>query len=208
MKNVLLIGDSIRLGYEERVRELLGPNVTVYTPGENNRFAKYALWGIWDWMEKFGMPKIHVAQFNAGIWDMHRCTRDGKLFTGLDDYAKDIRRLAAELQVYSEKVMFATTIPGGRGLDRRAQNNVLVEPLNGFTKIFLPAATDEWNAGVCAYNQRAVEEMADMEIPVNDFYSEVILDTDLYIGEDGIHPTEDGYELLAQLTAKKIEAML
>lgn len=29
MKNVMLIGDSIRLGYEGRVRELLGSDVTV-----------------------------------------------------------------------------------------------------------------------------------------------------------------------------------
>ena len=46
MKNVLLIGDSIRLGYQKRVGELLGPNVKIYAPEENCRFAKYALWGI------------------------------------------------------------------------------------------------------------------------------------------------------------------
>lgn len=43
MKNVMLIGDSIRLGYEGRVRELLGSDVTVFSPGENCRFTKFTL---------------------------------------------------------------------------------------------------------------------------------------------------------------------
>lgn len=46
MKNVLLIGDSIRLGYQGRVAELLGDDVKVYSPDENCRYTKFTLWGM------------------------------------------------------------------------------------------------------------------------------------------------------------------
>lgn len=208
MKHVLLVGDSIRRGYEKRVEELLGPHVQVFAPNENTRFTKYALWGLWDWMERFGMPHIHAAQFNAGIWDLHRCTRDRTRFTSIDDYAKDIRRLGQEIQVYSERVIFANTIPGGKALNDAAAINALIDTTATFSKTFLCAPMEEWNADVRAYNQRAEAEMADLGIEINDFYSAIIEDTDRYISEDGCHPTPEGYELLARLTAEAIEAML
>ena len=34
MKNIILIGDSIRLGYQGRVAELLGDGVQIFAPGE------------------------------------------------------------------------------------------------------------------------------------------------------------------------------
>lgn len=208
MKHVLLVGDSIRRGYESRVEELLGPHVKVFAPNENTRFTKYALWGMWDWMERFGVPHIHVAQFNAGIWDLHRCTRDRRRFTEIDDYAKDIRRLGAELQQYSEQVIFANTIPGGKTLDEAAAINALIDTNEAFSKTFLCAPQKEWNADVCAYNRRAETEMVDLGIPVNDMYSAVIADTDRYISSDGIHPTPEGYELLARITVQKIQEYL
>lgn len=47
MKNVLLIGDSIRMMYQSRVAQLLGYGVRVYAPDENCRYTKYALWGMY-----------------------------------------------------------------------------------------------------------------------------------------------------------------
>ena len=49
MKNVLLVGDSIRLMYQARTAELLGDGVRVFAPDENCRFTKYALWGMYSW---------------------------------------------------------------------------------------------------------------------------------------------------------------
>ena len=53
MKNVVLIGDSIRLGYEKEVRELLGDDVQVFSPKENCRYTKFTLWGMFSWMESW-----------------------------------------------------------------------------------------------------------------------------------------------------------
>ena len=43
MKNVLLVGDSIRAGYDKSVRESLKNIANVYFPEENCRFASYVL---------------------------------------------------------------------------------------------------------------------------------------------------------------------
>ena len=118
MKNVMLIGDSIRLGYEGRVRELLGSDVTVFSPGENCRFTKFTLWGMFSWMEEWGNPHIDVIHWNTGIWDLHRCTADGENFTLLDEFVDTNRRLAIQMESYSENLIWATITPGGRGADK------------------------------------------------------------------------------------------
>ena len=43
MKNILLIGDSIRIGYDKSVRDTLKDIANVYFPDENCRFASYVL---------------------------------------------------------------------------------------------------------------------------------------------------------------------
>ena len=60
MKNVLLIGDSIRLGYQQQVAELLEDDIHIYAPEENCRFTKYCLWGMHAWMEAWGNPHIDL----------------------------------------------------------------------------------------------------------------------------------------------------
>ncbi len=208
MKNVLLIGDSIRLGYQERVRELLGPDVTVYAPESNCEFAKFALWNLFSWMGSFGMPHIDVAHFNAGIWDLHRCTRDGERFTAIDDYARDIARLGRELRYYADRVIFAKTIPGGKQLDQRVLPRGQIFTDDTFREFRICAPSAEWNADVDAYNRRAEAEMGKLGIEVSDLYTPILADTDRYICDDGIHCTPEGYELLAGLTTARIRAAL
>ena len=43
MKNLLLIGDSIRMGYDRSVKRTLEGKVNVFFPQENCRFASYVL---------------------------------------------------------------------------------------------------------------------------------------------------------------------
>lgn len=43
MKNLLLIGDSIRMGYDKAVKKTLEGKANVIFPEENCRFASYVL---------------------------------------------------------------------------------------------------------------------------------------------------------------------
>lgn len=210
MKNVYLIGDSIRIGYEPKLRELLGDDVTVYSPAENCRFTKFALWGAHWWWEAEGCPHIDVAHFNAGIWDLHRCVGKGgdEIFTSVEDYVRDIGRLATTLSGIADKVIFANIIPGGVGLDEMKKINALENTDSGFTKVCLTAAEREWNEDVVRYNAAVEAEMARLGVPVNDLYSVIAPDTATFIGPDGIHPTQAGYDALAAKCADTIKKYL
>ena len=50
MKNLLLLGDSIRVGYCEFVKDMLKDEVEVFFPPENCRFAQYVLRNFGDWL--------------------------------------------------------------------------------------------------------------------------------------------------------------
>ena len=46
---VLLLGDSIRMGYCECVKELMQGQAEVFYPTDNGRFLQYTLRGLQDW---------------------------------------------------------------------------------------------------------------------------------------------------------------
>ena len=70
MKKVLLLGDSIRMGYDDYVKELLdGKCEVIYDPDDNGRFAAYTLWQANQMFKKYG--KFDVVHWNNGYWDMN-----------------------------------------------------------------------------------------------------------------------------------------
>ena len=90
MKKVVLIGDSIRLiGYGGPVAERLSPELEVWQPDDNCRFAQYTLRGLWDICHLFG---------------------DGE-FTPIDEYVSTMLRIARILKSRAKTVIFATTTP-------------------------------------------------------------------------------------------------
>jgi lysophospholipase L1-like esterase len=70
MKNLLLIGDSIRMGYDSYVQEKLQGRVNVYFPEENCRFAQYTLRALSNWKSELALPEIHTVHLNNGLWDV------------------------------------------------------------------------------------------------------------------------------------------
>ena len=67
MKNLLLLGDSIRVGYCNMVKEMLDGKANVFFPEENCRFAQYTLRDLQRWIVNF--PEIDVVHWNNGLWD-------------------------------------------------------------------------------------------------------------------------------------------
>lgn len=207
MKNVLLIGDSMRLQYQQRVAELLGDDVHVYAPEENCRFTKYALWGMFFWMMGWGNPKIDVVHWNTGIWDLHRCTADGKVFTPLDEYLQCNDRLAIQMESYTKNLIWATMTPGGRQLDEQTKTNYVLTQ-KGEPQFFLCDYTDVWNADIRRYNEACAKMLSARGVKINDLYSVIAADPDRYLAEDGIHAGPEGVEALAVQVADNIRSML
>ena len=70
MKNLLLLGDSIRMGYDSFVQEKLAGRMNVYFPEDNGRFVQYTLRALSDWKGKLSLPEIDVVHWNNGLWDV------------------------------------------------------------------------------------------------------------------------------------------
>ena len=208
MKTVFLVGDSIRIGYQDRVRDLLGEDYTVYTVDENCRYTKFTLWGMFSWTEGLGIQHFDLIHWNTGIWDLHRAPADGEIFTSLEDYVKENKRLYIQMKSYSDNLVWATSIPGGRQLDDQVKSNALINTDATHPKVFLCADQKTWNNDVQRYNEAARKMYESNGVAINDLYAAVAGNTDLYISEDGIHPTPAGYEVLAQQTAAIIRQRL
>ena len=159
------------------------------------------------WMSDWGDPKIDVVHWNTGIWDLHRCTADGEVFTPLYEYLEVNRRLAIQMESYTDRLIWATSIPGGRQLDEQKRTHYLTEE-QGKPSIFLCDAMDVWNADIRRYNDECAKMLRGRGIVINDLFSVIDGRTDELLSDDGIHPNGDGYELLAQKVAAEIKALL
>lgn len=151
MKNVLLIGDSIRMGYDKAVRKSLEPYAAVYFPEENCRFAAYLLRYIHGYKKLIPEGTVDVIHWNAGLWDCLRILGEDP-HTPLDIYAYYIERLCIRIKkVFPEaKVIFATS------------TSVLSEKMGENFK--------RYNEEIEEYNRCAIEIVKKYGFTVNDLY--------------------------------------
>lgn len=112
MKNILLLGDSIRIGYDKSVKETLEGYANVYFPAENCRFAAYVLRTVIDWITQCGLKgeEYDVVHWNAGLWDSLRLFGED-VQTPIDIYAYYIDRVCIRLKKLfpNAKLIFATS---------------------------------------------------------------------------------------------------
>ncbi len=107
MKNVLLIGDSIRMGYDKAVKQTLEGIAGVYFPEENCRFASYVLRYLGDY-RNLVPDGADVLHWNAGLWDCLRMYGE-EPHTPVDVYAYYIDRICQRIGklMPDTKVIFA-----------------------------------------------------------------------------------------------------
>jgi len=190
MKKVLLLGDSIRLGYCPYVREDLKDIAEVVFPEENCRFTQYTYIQLKNWMALVDDPKtIDVIHWNNGHWDVSHWDGAEESLNTPELYAQMLERIYKRLVGYcpNAKVIFATTTP--------------MNP-NG-----VQGANVRTTPEVIRYNDAAREVMARLGVQVNDLFS-VMKDAtpDDYI--DHTHFTEAGYRRLADVVTARVREAL
>ncbi|MBP3572147.1 MAG: SGNH/GDSL hydrolase family protein [Clostridia bacterium] len=180
MKKIILLGDSIRLSYQNRVSELLGSDFAVWGPDDNGRFASYTLRMLYDYREQ--MKDADVIHFNCGLWDMCDLFGDGP-FTPIDVYAEQLTRIAKVLKTYAPggAVIFATTTPPSPQMWGHDINRVR------------------------AYNAAAMAALEPLGVLFNDLFTPVAEDMDRMISEDLLHASPFGVEVLASRVADCIK---
>ena len=110
MKNVLLIGDSIRIGYDKAVKKSLEGIANVFYPGENCRFASYVLRYLHEYRALVKDGEVDVLHFNTGLWDCLRLFEEDP-HTPIEVYAYYMERICIRIKKFfpNAKVIFATS---------------------------------------------------------------------------------------------------
>ena len=151
MKKLLLIGDSIRAGYDKAVKKTLEGKAEVYFPEDNCRFAAYTLRYFNDYLA-LAEGEVDVIHWNAGLWDcLHLFGEDVQ--TPIEIYAYYIERICERIKKFAPnaKVIFATS------------TSVISEKMGADFK--------RYNEEIEAYNNAAVEIVKKYGFDVDDLYA-------------------------------------
>ena len=191
MKKVLLLGDSIRMGYDEYVKEILsGEFEVIYDDADNGRFAAYTLWQANQFFKNYG--KFDVVHWNNGYWDMNVESPMTTAIHPADEYVHFLSRILDEIRNNGAVPIFATTVPI---LSAEAAADVVREGIETFKYD---------NAWVVKYNAAATGFMHGEGVAVNDLYALCLKDKYYYKCPDLLHLTEEGYRRCAEQTAQAI----
>lgn len=187
MKKVLLLGDSIRLGYCNYVKEELKEVAEVYFPEENCRNTQYTFVSLSNWLNLAGDPQdVSVVHWNNGHWDVAHWRGEDISLNTPEQYADMLERIYKQLSTCfpKAKIIFALTTPmnpdGSIGLNPRS--NIEIE----------------------RYNAVAREVMNRLHVPVNDLYS-LMKDKPSSFYADYAHFTEEGFQLVGKKVAQVIQ---
>ncbi|VGO19345.1 SGNH/GDSL hydrolase family protein [Pontiella sulfatireligans] len=119
LPNILLIGDSISIGYTPYVREALKGKCNVYRIPENGGDSKKALAQFEFWMGDNNWDVIH---FNTGLHDMKRVINNqldvnGEHVNSPDAYRTNLENYFQRLETTGAKLIWANTtiVPDGSG---------------------------------------------------------------------------------------------
>ncbi|MEJ7637768.1 MAG: GDSL-type esterase/lipase family protein [Singulisphaera sp.] len=183
---VVLIGDSIRMGYAPVVAEKLKGVAEVVGAKENGGDSRNVLKNLDAWAVA---PKPAVIHFNAGLHDLKADTKTGTHQVELDAYRANLERIVKRLEAEtSARLIFATTTPVIDERHRAAK----------------PFSREE--ADVEAYNRAAMAIMKkSAQVVVDDLHA---LAKGLGPGSmtaDGVHFTKEGSEALGEQVASAIK---
>ena len=190
MKKIVLIGDSIRMGYDKYVKDALADVAEVYYPSENCRFAEYVLRYAHEWKEngKWG-DDVDLVHWNAGLWDALELFGDEPL-TSLDYYGEAIARIDKRLRMLfpRAKLVFATSTN---------VNEEMSKP--HFTR---------HNATIEKYNERALSALSDTDTVINDLYSLTKDFPDAYRSDFVHFYTPEGTEIIGGRVLSLISGLI
>ncbi len=188
LPKVLIIGDSISIGYTPPLETLLkGKAEVVHNPGN----ATHSGNGVARLDEWLGNTKWDVIHFNHGLHDLKYVDENGKnsafeesghIQVPLRQYKKNMEVIVRRLKDTGAKLIFATTTaypdrPEGPLREARQAKR---------------------------YNAAALKIMKRHEVAVDDLYAFTLPRLDELQRPNNVHFTDKGSKALAQLVAKSI----
>jgi lysophospholipase L1-like esterase len=185
MPQVLIIGDSISIGYFNPVKQLLkGRAIVHHNPGN----AQHTANGLKRLQEWLGETQWDVIHFNHGLHDLKYVDEQGKNTSvdkgrqqiPIDQYEKNLEELVRELKKTGAKLIFANTTPVPEGTGIRVKGDAK------------------------RYNLVAERIMKKHGILINDLYSFALPRLEEIQRKQNVHFNERGSNLLAEQVANII----
>ncbi|MEP4077306.1 SGNH/GDSL hydrolase family protein [Haloferula sp.] len=195
LPNVLLIGDSISIGYTIDVRKLLAGKADVFRIPSNGKFAAHGVQNLDKWLE-MKPGNWDVIHFNWGLWDL--CYRhpkaktqgkrdkvNGTITATPEQYEKSMEQVVARMKQTDATLIWCATTP-----------------------------VPEFEAGrkvedAITYNQIAAAIMKKNGIRINDLYAYALTGLpDIQKKKGDVHFTPEGSAFLAKKVALEISSAL
>ena len=184
MPRVVLVGDSIRMGYAPLVAKRLDGKAIVISAEPNGEDSSNVLRHLDEWVIKEQPDLVHI---NAGLHDLKRTGENYQV--PLDAYEKNLKTMLQRIQKETKaRVIFATTTP-------------ILDNLHAQRKV----AFNRFEADVQKYNVAAVSVMKQAGVPIDDLHRLVESSgRERLFNGDGTHYTPEGYEILAAAVTDSI----
>ena len=186
MRRVVLIGDSIRIGYEPTVVGALRDWAEVCSPAAENCWNSLrVLQRLAEWL---GAEHADVVHLNCGLHDLARDRVSGLPRVGIEEYRQNVRQILQRvLAAKPGGIVWATITPTD-------------EVRHHAVKLF-----DRFEADVAVYNQIACDVASELGVRINDLYGLVMAHgKDRLLMPDGVHFTNQGCIVLGNAVAQAI----
>jgi acyl-CoA thioesterase-1 len=180
LPRVLLIGDSISIGYTAATRALLKGKANVHRIPTNGGPTTRGVQSIDKWLGEGHWDVIH---FNWGLHDLKYI--GDKKQVSLDDYDRNLRRLVVRMKKTGAKLIWCSTTPVPDG----------VKP-------------PRKNAEVLEYNAVATKIMEENGIVTDDLYTFADKQLDKIQRPSNVHFTPPGSKTLAKQVVESILTVL
>ena len=185
--NVLIIGDSISMGYTPGVRRRLEGVAEVHRCDGNARFTGFGLDHLEEWLTAPG-KELDIIHFNFGLhdivpgnWGRSEPTGDDRQVLR-EEYEENLRLIVRRLKRACRCLVWATTTPvppGNLTPPRRSGDEV-------------------------EYNAIALRVMSEAEVDIDDLYAFALPILSSIQKAEDVHYTDEGYEVLAEAVSANI----
>jgi acyl-CoA thioesterase-1 len=182
LPRVLLIGDSISIGYTVDVQRLLAGKANVHRIPENGGPTRNGLAKLDQWL---GDTKWDVIHFNWGLHDL-KFMADGKRQVEPAEYESNLRQLVQRLKATGATLIWCHTTPVPKGK---------LNPPREF-------------GDVAIYNDIAARVMKENGVIINDLHAWAAKEIAAIQKPADVHFTAEGSAHLARQVAQAIAAAL
>ena len=183
--SVILIGDSIRIGYQPYVRQELGAGFDVSGPAENCATSRNVVANLDRWALAAPASIIHL---NAGLHDLRFDPGRGAPVVTIDEYESNVRTILGRLRERTDaRLIWATTTP-------------VHEKLHAEQKLSRRRESD-----VTSYNAIATRIARELGVEVDDLCAAVLAHGPQALwSQDGVHFSDAGSRFLGAQVARAI----